>query len=373
MSNTNATAPLPASRDRIVPVLLAGIAMWAIGAVSAAMRASGAGLSMVLAVLGTVPPLLYWVALTPAILWIQARTPIRRDTLLRAVLVHAAAGAVTALGYIGFKDLIAQGYAGRVIADALQAGSQATPAVRFQLGLFSYSFLAAWGYIHELFARMRARELAAARLETELADARLRALKAQLHPHFLFNTLHAITVLIRRDAEEATRTVLRLSDLLRQALADGERQETTLASELHFVRLYLEIEQTRFRERLRVEWAVEPGLDHATVPTLVLQPLVENAIKHGIEPRAEGGLVRIGARREGDTLRLTVVDDGPGFGAGAGRSGGEGIGLASTRGRLALLYGERQRCEIGTRAEGGTEVRVMIPFSLAAGTAGAAA
>ena len=175
----------------------------------------------------------------------------------------------------------------------------------------SYGFVLAWGYVHQYFSASRARDLAVARLEGELAQAQLRALKAQLQPHFLFNTLHAVTVLIRRDPEAATRTVMRLSDLLRMTLVDAERQEAPLADELRFVRLYLEIEQTRFRERLagrlgRAAGAGRRGRARRSCSSRWSRTPSGTASSR----RASGGRVTIAGERADGRLVLRVVNDG---------------------------------------------------------------
>ena len=183
-------------------------------------------------------------------------------------------------------------------------------------------------------------DLRSSQLETQVAQARLGALKAQLQPHFLFNTLNAIVVLVRQQkGQQAEETLARFSDLLRAVLADMDAQEVTLGRELEYLKLYLSIEQLRFSDRLRVDIEVDPELLDAAVPHMGLQPIVENAIRHGIGPRATPGVIVIRAERLGDALHVTVRDDGPGFRApGAGH--GMGLGLANTRARLKQLYGD---------------------------------
>ena len=208
-------------------------------------------------------------------------------------------------------------------------------------------------------------ELRASQLETQVAQARLGALKAQLQPHFLFNTLNAIVVLVRQQkGQQAEETLARCSDLLRAVLADMEAQEVPLSRELEYLRLYLSIEQLRFSDRLRVEIDVDPELLDAAVPHMALQPLVENAIRHGIGRRATAGLIRIHARRHGDSLQVEVQDDGPGFGA-SGAGGGMGLGLANTRARLRQLYGDAGDLRTGNGQGGGAVVTMVLPFHLA--------
>jgi len=207
-------------------------------------------------------------------------------------------------------------------------------------------------------------ELRASQLETQVAQARLGALKAQLQPHFLFNTLNAIVVLVRQQkGRQAEETLARFSDLLRAVLADMEAQEVTLARELEYLRLYLSIEQLRFSDRLRVDIDVDPDLLDAAVPHMGLQPIVENAIRHGIGVRATSGHIEIRARHLGDSMQLTVKDDGPGFGA-AGAPGGMGLGLANTRARLRQLYGDAAELSTASAPEGGAVVTLRLPVRL---------
>jgi sensor histidine kinase YesM len=206
-------------------------------------------------------------------------------------------------------------------------------------------------------------ELRASQLETQVAQARLGALKAQLQPHFLFNTLNAIVVLVRQQkGKQAEETLARFSDLLRAVLADMESQEVTLARELEYLRLYLSIEQLRFSDRLRVDIDVAPELLDAAVPHMGLQPIVENAIRHGIGMRATPGVIAIRAERVGDALHVTVRDDGPGFGG--GEKGGMGLGLANTRARLRQLYGTTAEVRTEPGAGGGAQVTLVVPFHL---------
>ena len=205
-------------------------------------------------------------------------------------------------------------------------------------------------------------DLRTSQLETQVAQARLGALKAQLQPHFLFNTLNAIVVLVRQQkGRQAEETLARFSDLLRAVLADMDAQEVTLARELEYLRLYLSIEQLRFSDRLRVDINVEPDLLDAAVPHMGLQPIVENAIRHGISRRATPGVIAIRAQRSGDSLHVSVQDDGPGF-AVHGAAGGLGLGLANTRARLKQLYGDASELRTESCAAGGALVTMILPF-----------
>ncbi len=246
------------------------------------------------------------------------------------------------------------------------------------LDLLAYGAIA--GLVHSVnfYGRLRERERRALFLESNLAKARLNTLKAQLHPHFLFNSLNAITALLRRDPRQAETTLVALSELLRLALSQSEKQEVALREELQFVQRYLEIQQTRFGDKLRVEQDIDPQALDCLVPTLVLQPLVENAIRHGIEPSDMAGLVRLSASRKDDQLVLVVEDNGIGLAGDPARSeprpsgsvmAGTGIGLANLRERLRALYGSAQKLELLRGANGGALVRVEIPWHPRAKTA----
>jgi two-component system, LytTR family, sensor kinase len=212
----------------------------------------------------------------------------------------------------------------------------------------------------------RAREVASARLETRLVEAQLQALHRQVHPHFLFNTLHAISTLLHRDPDKADRMIERLSDMLRVTLAAVGVQEVPLRQELDFLQAYLDIEQVNFGPRLRVELAIDPDALDALVPNLVLQPLAENALRHGLAPLAAGGTLRVGAHVDGETLLLVVRDDGLGPDRGSDRRAavaGHGVGLANTRARLEALHHGAASLDVRARAGGGTEVTLRLPFS----------
>jgi signal transduction histidine kinase len=246
-----------------------------------------------------------------------------------------------------------------------------------QLLLFT-CFLAT-GYAIRYFMRAGERSRAAVRLaeerarlegeltraELQLARSQLQVLKMQLDPHFLFNTFNAIAALMHRDAAAADRMLTRLSELLRITLARAGDQEVTLREELEFLRLYLEIQLSRFGDRLAVDWRVDPGAEGAAVPHLLLQPLVENAVQHGIAQVRGPGRIGITARRQGGQLVLEVTDTGPGLAEDwTPRPGG--VGLSNTHARLEQMYGEDHSLEMYTRDEGGTAVVIALPYRPAA-------
>ncbi len=211
------------------------------------------------------------------------------------------------------------------------------------------------------YRKFRDREIRAGQLEVQLAKAHLHSLKSQLQPHFLFNTMHSISALMMSDTQAADRMITRLADLLRMNLESAGTQITTLNRELEFVNCYLGIEQVRFEDRLTVFFDIAPDTLDAQVPLLLLQPLVDNAVKHGISHLTAGGEIRISAyRRDGD-LKLEVRDNGPGLSA-SGTDRGCRVGLKVTRERLEALYGQNQVVELASPPEGGVSVLVSIPF-----------
>ena len=232
---------------------------------------------------------------------------------------------------------------------------------------FDYCVVLYWmvvlaSYLVEYYRRYHSGLVDAARLNTELAQAQLRWLKSRLHPHFLFNALNTISALVREDPGSAERMIARLSDLLRLSLRESGIQEVPLRQEIEHLNLYLDIERTRFQERLRVAFEIEEGVEEAQVPSLILQPLVENAIRHGIAPRARQGWVLV-ARPSGQAPSAS--------GRQRGRTGNsrsepirEGVGLSTVRGRLDRLYGRAQSLTLRNLPSGGVEARIILPFTL---------
>lgn len=198
--------------------------------------------------------------------------------------------------------------------------------------------------------------------EFRLQQAELQALKTQLHPHFLFNTLNAISALSFDAPETASRVIAQLSDLLRFSLKSDRSAEITLKEELNFVRKYLQIQQTLLQERLEIKWDISPKTLDAFVPNMFLQPLVENSIRHGIAPKESGGCIEINSRRIGETLEIYVRDNGLGISSNKTNTSGDGIGLTNTRARLRHLYGEAHEFELSEPADGGVMINMTIHF-----------
>jgi hypothetical protein len=207
---------------------------------------------------------------------------------------------------------------------------------------------------------LREKQFRSAELESLLREAKLQALRSQLNPHFLFNTLHSIAELVHADPSLAEQLILRLGELLRKVLASLDQQDVALAEELEFIKAYLDIEQMRLGDRLTIEWDIRQDVLGLKVPTLLLQPLVENAVQHGIASSTERGTVRIQAQRENGFLELQVRDTGPGLDR-RGSSTNMGIGLANTRARLQTIFGDRHRFELIN--DHGLSVKVLLPVS----------
>ena len=238
--------------------------------------------------------------------------------------------------------------------------------------LMVYAAIVGLSYAVTYYRESQARAVKEAQLETNLAQARLRTLEAELHPHFLFNTLHAISSLVHTNPDGADRMISRLSDLLRLTFDRSGAPRVSLQEELEFLQKYLEIEQTRFHDRLSVQFDIDPETLDAEVPRLILQPLVENAIKHGVSPKPGAGLVQISSRHRDDTLWIEVSDNGVGLSANARARLRSGVGLSNTRDRLECLYGTAHRLEFSDGVAG-LAVRMQIPFRSAPPRPGEAA
>jgi len=303
-----------------------------------------------------------WLAATPLVLWLARRFPLERRQWVTSGLIHLGAGAVLSLLLLALFVLITSWLGLVSDSESLLSAFRGLLVNSFHSEFLTYWMVIGLSQGIDYYRKYRERELRTLQLEARLAHAQLDALKMQLHPHFLFNTLNSISVLMSEDVVAARRMLTRLSELLRTSLENVGKHEVSLREELDFLNNYLEIEQTRFEDRLAVRMKIEPGVLDARVPNLILQPLVENAIRHGVAPRAQHGLIEISAAREDGMVRLRVRDNGPGLGSIAPENLTPGIGFSNTQARLKQLYGAAYRFEIKDATGGGLEVAISIPF-----------
>lgn len=319
------------------------------------------------------PYWLLWAGLAPVIFLFTRRFPIDRERWFSNSLLHIVGCVVLSISHRAIYLII--GWLLHVAAyrDLTTIPDLYSSDILFNLptGFMSYGTIFLVSYVIDYYRRHEEEELKISRLRTELAqtqlrvtEAQLQALKMQLHPHFLFNTLNSISALLDEDVDAADQMLARLGDLLRLTIENSGAQQVTLQEELEFLRCYLEIEQVRFHDRLAVKMHIESETLDARVPNLILQPIVENAVRHGIASRIAPGEIEIQASRAGEVLRLRVRDNGPGLqgGTGSGARTREGLGLANTRARLKQMYGAAHLFEMADAAEGGLQVTLEIPF-----------
>jgi signal transduction histidine kinase len=308
-----------------------------------------------------------WGLFAPIVLLLASRFRFDREGWRSALLVHVpSAVALTSLHIV----VVASGRYGLQRMWGLDVEWQ--PLVRenffrtldFELPV--YCALVGLQHALDYYREVRRREVAAAQVETRLVEAQLLALQRQLHPHFLFNTLHAISALVHRDPTKAEAMIERLGDLLRLTLDKVGVQQVPLAEEIDYLRAYLDIEQVHFGSRLEIVYRIDAHALDALVPSLMLQPLAENAIRHGLEPRASRGRLTIEAARREDRVVLTIADNGVGLRPWVSAGTESGVGLSNTRGRLERLHGSAASLELTPTSGGGVTVVVSIPFRKAA-------
>lgn len=298
-------------------------------------------------------------ALTPIPYLLARWYPLRRDAIGRTVLAHLAGALALCIGWASL---------GVLLALLLNRRPPQEPLLRYYLSwiltnlpwaVFLYFTVLGCVYAFTYYHEARERESQQARLAAQLAEAKLGALRMQLHPHFLFNSLNAITVLVRdQNTRDASRMLELLSAVLRHVLQSGKRQEVTLDEELVFIEKYLAIEEVRFSDRLQVRWSIELRVGNVLVPEFILQPLVENAIRHGVAKRSEAGIIEITVREEDSNLMLSVRDNGPGYHP----VSDAGVGLANSRARLETLFGDAAQLQVLNAGGGGTIATVSFPL-----------
>jgi len=304
-----------------------------------------------------------WALLTPVVLWLGRRFPFERRRWARSLLAHLGASAALAVASLGVFVVVHDLWEDPARPIVPGAAFRSLLAAELHSNWLLYWAILGVSWTVESQRRSRDHEVAAHELAAQLARARLEALERQLHPHFLFNTLNSISVLMHADMPAAERMLVRLSGLLRAVLDRNAAPEVPLRDELRFLESYLEIEQVRFQDRLSVALEIEPQTLQASVPRMLLQPLVENALRHGIAERTgEGGRVEVRAQRSNGTLKLSVSDNGPGLPAGERSADRQGIGLSATRARLERHYGTAGNLELGDAPGGGLEVTLTLPY-----------
>src|ERR1043166_2367445 len=334
------------------------VAVWAVlGVIYAASRVFSGGILTWLA----------WAPLTPAIVWLARRFSLVDETWKRNLLVHlpafflisalhSAAATVFTLSIKPFDNMGSSPLAFWPRFLGRMKGS-------FGSDLLVYGAVAGTCYALDYYRKYREREVLASRLETQLAQAQLDSLRMQLHPHFLFNTLNSIVGLVRDNRNNtAVSMLVGLSDLLRHTLEHSSRHEVELREELNFIKLYLKIQEMRFSDRLEIEFDIDPATTRALVPNLILQPLTENALRHGIARSADSGLLGISSAIAGGHLRLSVYNNGAGLPDDWQMKGSTGIGLANTAARLQQLYDDDHHFDIRNRDGGGVEVVILMPL-----------
>jgi two-component system LytT family sensor kinase len=301
-----------------------------------------------------------WAALTVPIWWMTSRYAIERGRRVGRVLVFVALGIAIAM----VADWVLLQVREGLMAELVRFRRRPPPPLFMGLGflddLMVYFAVLGAGIARDYFLRYQARLEETSRLQAQLAQARLEALRAQLNPHFLFNTLNAVSALVERDPRGVRRMIARLSDLLRYTLDESTDQEVPLHRELDLLGEYIELMQIRFQGKLEVAIRVDEDARRALVPNLLLQPIVENAIKHGVTHLQTTGAIEVRGRREGDDLVVTVSDNGPGPG-----QGDEGVGLANTNERLGQMYGHAYRVALRPGVPSGTIAEMRLPFHTA--------
>ena len=350
---------------------LVWLAVWALFALQSYVWYQSKGESLAPArIVASLGDWMLWALLTPFLLTLIWRRPVTRATWREHLPWQVGLALVVSASYLVpfqlLRYLLSQALS---YPDAYKPFTPASFLATWVGGLINYGDIVLVGHAIYYARDSRDQALRRAQLETRLAEAHLQVLRLQLHPHFLFNTLHTISALMHKDLRAADRMLALLGDLLRDSFERVGAQEVSLKQELGFLDRYLEIERTRFRDRLTITLKIDPETLDAEVPNLLLQPLVENAIRHGLGKRQDAGHIEIVARRQYERLELRILDDGPGLPEGSQTALRAGVGLANTEARLEQLYGSNHRFDLRNRPGGGLEVTLEIPFRLRAETA----
>jgi len=371
---------VPAGKHRAWIIWIASFGIWTLVALAASIaifqfdRVRGTPMKFSSMAALEFSQVLTYAPLTPFVFALALRYPLRRRVWGRRCLLYLACGILFSAAHVALRGFTYSVWDTGIGGYTSAIWNSQAHAIRIRWDLFESLFLLnvvddiTGTYVPILliahavsyYQGLRERELRTSQLQAQLAKAQLQALKSQLQPHFLFNTLHSISTLMLTDVTAADRMMTRLSDLLRMILEDAGTQITTLTRELEFVNCYLEIEKVRFEERLNIVLDIAPETLDALVPHLLLQPLVDNAVKHGVSRRSEGGTVRIESAVHEGELELRVTDDGAGLRVDVPST--RGFGLRATRERLETLYGQNQSLEMQSPPAGGVSVQIHIPF-----------
>lgn len=311
-----------------------------------------------------VPFWMFWIVHAPLVFILSRRFSFERTRLIKSLLVYLSVGTLWAM-FVQGLPLILLLILGNLTSynfDRLYRTEIHWESI-LVLNILVYWVILSTSLIFVYYDRYQKEMLKASKLDAQLSNARLQALKMQLHPHFFFNTLHSITALVlKNENRDAVKMINRLSELLRLTLDNIETQVLTLEDELEFTRRYLEIERIRFHDRLAVEWDIDPQALTAHVPNLLLQPLVENAMRHGVDSNPETSRIQIVARLQNDQVLMEVRDDGKDLKKISGQNGAAGLGLKNTRARLSELYGEDYSFSLSRKDDGWTVAQIVIPF-----------
>lgn len=306
-----------------------------------------------------------WALATPLVLFFANRIPFERNTWLRNTLPHIPISVVLSCIVTAIGHVMLWFYLGRSLGRSFSFERMGRFVVaNFSEGIGIYLLIALASYAFSYYRRYREGQVRTLQLEALLSKAQLEALKMQLQPHFLFNTLHSISALLSQDTAAARRMITRLGDFLRMTLENSGSEEVTLQQEMEFLNCYLAIERIRFQDRLTTHIDVSDDTLNARVPNLILQPIVENAIRHGIAPRSTPGLIEIEAKHLNGLVRIQVRDNGPGLSDHriSDNSSNRGLGLANTEKRLERLYGSRHLFDLRNNPSGGFVVTMEIPY-----------
>lgn len=304
---------------------------------------------------------LLWACMAPAVLWLRTKVPLSLGYWVGGIAFHAILSFVIMAGYYLFRV----GYL--LVAEGEPLTDFWSTAIdnffgRNLIDMVFYWGVMGCGFSFELYRKYKNEQVKAAQLESRLIETELKVLRQQMHPHFLFNTMNTIAVLVREQRnDEAVNLIARFSTLLRMSLEGARVHEVTLRQEMDFLARYIEIQQVRFADRLNVRTTISLDALEVRIPNLLLQPIVENAILHGVAPKNAPGTVEVTAEVRDGRLHLRVSDDGPGFAPGGPGRGREGIGLANTRERLSKIYGARSELRLQSEPGKGTTVTIILP------------